>query len=478
MTQHDLASREKISIQMISLIAVSRLSQWKPNNQKRKGTTMNPLTQFKRTRLLPFFIVPALVAIVLPTVARADAVTDWNLIASNAIVMTAGQPPPVSALSFAMVQGAVYDAVNAIDGGHQPYLVQPPSNSTDSKEAATAAAAYRVLVGFDDLPGLFPLQQPTLQPQYDAYIAALPDNPPGSRDAGVAIGEATARAMLTNRQNDGRFGPSPTPYPVAPGVWRPTPPNFALDPAPWVGNVRPFLLPSAEMLRTDGPNALTSGAYAEDFNEIKEVGSLTSTTRTADETDAAIFWQDHAHALFNRIFRALASSQNLNIVDSARLFAMENLAAADAAIGCWNDKYYWQFWRPITAIREADTDGNPNTEADPTWLPLFDPTTPVCNLPSLVTPPFPDHPSGHTCATGAFMNTLQNFFGTDKIAFSAFSNKSCTTRSFDRFSDALKEVIDARVWAGIHFRTADVQGSVLGKKVAQYLKKHYFQPVH
>ena len=437
---------------------------------------MNPLTQFKKIRILPLLIVLALVALASPKVARADAVTDWNLIASNAIVVTALQPPPVSALSFAMVQGAFYDAVNAIDRGHQPYLVQPASNPTDSKEAAAATAAFRVLVGFADLPGLFPAQQPTLQPVYDAYIAGLPDNPPGSRAAGVTIGETTARAMLNARMNDGRFGPPPALYPPAPGIWRPTPPNFAHDPAPWVGNVRPFIVPSAEMLRTDGPNALTSAAYTEDFNEIKEVGSLTSTTRTPDQTDAAIFWQDHAHALFNRIFRTLAASQNLGIADSARLFAMENLAAADAAIGCWNDKYYWQFWRPITAIREADTDGNPDTVADPTWLPLFDPATPVCHPPALFTPPFPDHPSGHACATGAFVNTLQNFFGTDKIAFSAFSNKSCTTRSFDRFSDALSEVIDARVWAGIHFRTADVQGAVLGHKVAHYLEKNYFQP--
>src|SRR5262245_7592208 len=427
---------------------------------------MNPLTQFKKLSILSLPI-----ALAAPTVARADAVTDWNLIASNAIVVTAAQPPPVSVLHFAMVHGAVYDAVNAIDRGHEPYLVQPPSNSTDSKEAAAATAAFRVLVG------LFPGQVGTLQPLYDAYIAALPDNPPGSKAAGIAIGEATASAMLTNRVNDGRFGPSPTPYPVAPGVWRPTPPNFAHDPAPWVGNVRPFIVPNVEMLRTDGPNALTSAEYAEDFNEIKEVGSLTSITRTLDQTDAAIFWQDHAHALFNRIFRALAVSQQLDIVDSARLFAMENLAGADASIGCWNDKYYWQFWRAITAIREADTDGNPNTQADPTWLPLFDPSTPVCHPPSLFTPPFPDHPSGHTSNTGAFVNTLQNFFGTDKIAVTVFSNKSCTTRSFDRFSDILKEVIDARVWAGIHFRTADVQGAVLGNKVAHYLEKHYFQPV-
>ena len=438
---------------------------------------MNPLTQFKKILILPLLIALALVALASPTVARADAVTDWNLIASNAIVVTAGQPPPVSALSFAMVQGAVYDAVNAIDRGHQPYLSEPPSNPTDSKEAAGATAAFRVLVGFPDLPGLFPAQLPTLQPLYDAYIGGLPDNPPGSKAAGITIGETTGRAMLIARMNDGRFGPPPTLYPPAPGIWRPTPPNYASDPAPWVGNVLTFIVPSAEMLRTDGPNALTSAEYAEDFNEVKDLGSLTSITRTADETDAAIFWQDHAHALFNRIFRTLAASQQLDIVANARLFAMTNLAAADAAIGCWNDKYYWQFWRPITGIREADTDGNPATQADPTWLPLFDPATPACHPPALFTPPFPDHPSGHACATGAFVNTLQNFFGTDKIGFTAFSNKSCTTRSFDRFSDALSEVIDARVWAGIHFRTADVQGSALGNKVAHYLEKHYFQPV-
>jgi hypothetical protein len=435
---------------------------------------MNPLTQFKKTPTLPFLIALLFVPC---GVARADAVTDWNAIASNAIVATAGQPPQVSSLSFAMVQGAVYDAVNAIDRGHQPYLVQPNASPADSKEAAAATAAFRVLVGFADLPGLFPAQLPTLQPQYDTYIAGLPDDPPGSRAAGAAIGETTARAMLTNRQNDGRFGPSPTPYPLAPGVWRPTPPNFANDPAPWIGNVRTFLVPNAEMLRTDGPNALTSTEYAEDFNEVKELGSLTSITRTPDQTDAAIFWQDHAHALFNRIFRTLAASEGLDIVDSARLFAMENLAAADASIGCWNDKYYWQFWRPITAIREADTDGNPATTPDPAWLPLFDPTTPICNPPALVTPPFPDHPSGHASNTSAFVHTLRNFFGTDRIAVSVFSNKSCTWRSFDRFSDMLKEVIDARVWAGIHFRTADTQGAVVGKQVAHYLKKHYFQPV-
>jgi len=438
---------------------------------------MNLLIQFTITRILSLHIALALVAVASPSPAHADAVTDWNAIASNSIVATAGQPPQVSSLSFAMVHGAIYDAVNAIDRGHQPYLVQPDANPTDSKEAAAATAAFRVLVGFTDLPGLFPGQLAVLQPQYDAYIAALPDAPPGSRAAGAAIGETTARAMLIARMNDGRFGPPPALLPPAPGVWRPTPPNFANDPAAWLGNVRTFIVPSAEMLRTQGPNALTSVDYADDFNEVKELGSLTSVTRTADQTDAAIFWQDHAHALFNRMFRALAASEGLDIVDSARLFAMANLAAADASIACWNDKYYWQFWRPITAIREADSDGNPATEADPTWLPLFDPTTPICNPPPLVTPPFPDHPSGHACNTSAFVHTLRNFFGTDRVPVSVFSNKSCTWRSFDRFSDILEEVIDARVWAGIHFRTADRQGAAVGRKVAHYLKRLYFQPV-
>ncbi len=193
---------------------------------------MNPLTQFKKVPILPLLITLGLVALASPKLAQADAVTDWNAIASTAIVTNAGQPPHPSLLSFAMVQGAVYDAVNAIDRGHQPYLVQPPSNPTDSKEAAASTAAFRVLVGFDDLPGLFPAQLLTWQPVYDAYIANLPDDPPGSRDAGVTIGETTARAMLEARLNDGRFGPPPDLYPPAPGIWRRTPPNYASDAAP------------------------------------------------------------------------------------------------------------------------------------------------------------------------------------------------------------------------------------------------------
>jgi hypothetical protein len=405
-----------------------------------------------------------------------NAAIEWNAIASTAIMTTAGQPPHAAVLSLAMVQGAVYDAVNAIDGGYQPYVVAPPATSGDSKDAAAATAAFRVLVGFPDLPGLFPAQLSTLQPLYDASLASVPDG--AAKGQGVAVGEAAAEAMLNARANDGRFSPFTVVEGTGPGAWRKTPPNFGGDPAAWVANVRPFLVPNVEMLRTDGPNALTSAAYAEEFDEAKQLGSLTSTRRTSDQTAAAIFWQDSGSAIWNRVFRALAESNGLDIVDSARFFAMANLAAADGSIGCWNDKYTWNYWRPITAIREAASDGNPATEADPSWLPLFDPSVPVSG-PPLVTPGFPDHPSGHGCISGAITHALKAFFGTDKVAFTAISNKCspapCPPRSFERFSDALKEIIDARVWGGIHFRTADVQGAVLGKKVAHHMEKNYFR---
>jgi len=406
--------------------------------------------------------------------------TIWNRIASTAIMAPApggaGQPPHVAVLSLAMVQGAVYDAVNAIDGGFEPYLVAPAAHPSDSKDAAVAAAAFHVLVG------LFPAQQGALVTQYEASLAALSDG--AAKAGGIVVGQAAAAAMLAARANDGRFGPFTVVEGSDPGEWRLAPPQgpagtVGRDPAAWVGNVRPFVVPDIERLRTDGPNAVMTAAYAEDFNEVKELGSLTSTRRTADQTAAAIFWQDNGGAIWNRIFRDLAASEGLDVVESARLYAIVNLAAADGSIGCWNDKYYWSFWRPITAIREAADDGNPATEPDPAWIPLFDPAVAVSGA-ALVTPGFPDHPSGHTCISGAIVHALKAFFGTDKVAFTATSNKCapapCPARSFDRLSHALKEIIDARVWSGIHFRTADVQGAVLGKKVALHLEKHYFRP--
>jgi hypothetical protein len=419
----------------------------------------------------------ALLVLAAPAVARADAVTQWNINATTAI-LAAGPTAHASTLSFAMVQGAVYDAVNGIDGGYQPYLVKPRANPWDSKDAAVATAAYRVLVAV--VPPAQTAALATLAQQYADALNAIPAG--AAKNGGIAAGEAAAAAMIAARTNDGRNPTTPFPFVfgTTPGVWRISSPLLPPDPTAWVGNVTPFLVPSAEMLRTKGPNKLTSKAYADDFNEVKSLGSLSSTTRTADETNAAIFWQAQPFALYGGVMRQLSTRFGLSTADNARLFAMVSLAGADGSIGCWNDKYYWNFWRPFDAIRLAATDGNPATEADPAWRPLFDPST--ATTPPLSTPNFPDHPSGHSCVSSAILNTMRRFFGSDDIAFDIVSTRfpgtPAQTRHFDSFSAALAEVIDARVWGGIHFRTADEQGAKLGRTVANWEHSHYFKPLH
>jgi hypothetical protein len=367
------------------------------------------------------------------------------------------------------VQGAVYDAVNAIDGSHRRYLIRPRANPWDSKEAAVATAAFRVLAA------LYPQQLSTLQPLYDSALAAIPAGP--AKDGGIAAGDAAAGAMLAVRANDGRNGPFTFVIGTGPGKWRPLTPT-ALDPAPWVGNVLPFTIETGWQFRSRGPNPLGSRAYAKDFNEVKRVGSLTSTARTADQTRAAIFWQAQPLALYGGALRQLSARRGLDLADNARLFAMTSLAAADGAISCWNEKYHSYFWRPMAAIREAATDGNAATVADPNWKPLFDPSTVTVPPGSLVTPAFPDHPSGHGCVSGSILNTARAFFGTDRMAFDIVSSRfPGQPRHYERFSQALQEVVDARVWGGIHFRWADVAGAEVGRKVSRWLTKYYFQPI-
>ena len=229
------------------------------------------------------------------------------------------------------------------------------------------------------------------------------------------------------------------------------------------------MLESTSQFRTDGPNALTSEEYAAEYDEVKELGSLSSTSRTPEQTAVALFYIENAIVMLNRTFRTIAEDEGLTPVEEARLFGMLNLTGADAVINCWDDKGFHSFWRPITAIRLGDDDTNPATEGDAAWTPLF-PTPPG-------TPPYPDHPSGYNCITGSMMNAAKDFFGTNKVAFTVHSNSSGADRDYTRFTDVYKDTIDARVYLGIHFRTADVQGAVLGKKVAAWADKHFFQPV-
>jgi hypothetical protein len=372
---------------------------------------------------------------------------------------------------MAMVQGAVYDAVTAIDRSHAAYLVDVEALDVArwaSTDAAIATAAH------DVLHGIAPSELwAGLDTAWSNTLANVPDGP--AEDEGVRAGRAAASAMLADRVGDGFMAPWTFVIGTEAGDWRPATPT-ALDPDPWVARLKPFLMRAPDQFRTEGPNALTSAAYTKDFNEVKSVGALNSTARTADQTTAAIFWQFPPAALWNGLARDLITGRALGTADSARLLAMLDLATADAAIACWSDKYRWNFWRPIAAIREADTDGNPRTVADPGWRSLFDPDTQTS--PPLTIPAFPEHPSGHGCVTGAAVNTVRTFFGTDKIAVDIRSGRfPGVPRHFDRLSLVVKEVIGARVWGGIHFRTADVQGTVLGRKVVRWMHHHYFQPV-
>ncbi|MEU4578660.1 hypothetical protein [Nonomuraea sp. NPDC023979] len=387
--------------------------------------------------------------------APENAVIVWDRNAETAIWEVARQQPQVQARSFAMVHGAVYDAVNAIAGSpYEPYLVAPKAGGSASTEAAVASAAFGVL------RALFPEQRERLEAQYGESLAAVPDG--AAKRRGIAVGARAAAAMVAARRDDGAFGDQTWPTGTEPGRWRPTPPGFGSDGA-WVGELKPFMLPRPSMFRTSGPPALTSEQYARDFNEVKAVGGKDSTLRTADQTEAAIWWHDR-HLAEWEIKRQLATTQRLSTLRTARMFAMVGMAEADATIACYNEKARWAFWRPVTAIREADGDGNPETAADPGWTPL------------LVTPPHPDYTSGHTCFSGAGMSALTHFFGRDDIAFSGFSHDAGTTRHFRGFSHALAEVTEARIWGGIHTRAADVAGAKIGRQVTAYMVKHHFRP--
>jgi len=420
------------------------------------------------------------VALAAPAVAQATEVTKWNLIATNTLVAfpgPAGGAPPALQINMAMTQGAVYDAVNAIERRHRPYLLWTRFHQNASKDAAVATAAYRVL---SDIVTTVPTSIPfpnrtrlleTLATDYATSLAAIPDT--RSRSRGIAAGNAAAAVMIRARRRDGRFGPSAWVPNFDPGHWQPllNPDGTQmLDPTPWVGGVRPFLIRSSSQFRTDGPQALRSRAWAKDFNEVKRLGSVNSRDRTPEQTHIALFWHSAGGPalLWNAVARDLAEDPRhaVGVTDSALLFGMLNLSGADAGINCWNDKYYWDFWRPWQAIHEADRDRNRATEPDASWT-------------ALLTAPYPDHPSGHLCLDGAHLSVLQTFFGTDKMRFGVTSSGfPGEIRYFDRFSEPLEEIVEARIWAGLHYRTADVQAEKLGRQVAQYMAKHYFQPLH
>jgi len=427
----------------------------------------------KPRRLGRLAVLGAAIALAVPAVASANEVTRWNEIA---VTTVNGQTPitsapPAGSIFMAMTQGAVYGAVNAIDRHGRPYLVKRryPMASTD---AAAVTAAFRVL------DSLFPGQHAMLQAEYDISLAGIPDGP--LKRTGIQVGTAAADAMLAEG-HDGRTVIGCTFGSGGAGEWQPLADangNPLCDPSPWVRDAVPFMVRSATQFRTAGHLDLTSPEYTAEFTEVKNIGSLNSNTRTPEQSHAAAFWQTNPAANYNAIARRLVAERSLGVSDSARLFAMLDLTAADALITTWSDKYARNFWRPITAIRHADIDGNPDTEADPSWIPMFDPSLDPAiggSGPPLITPPYPEHPSGATAYASASMHALASYFGTDEMSFYATSSRfPGEQRPFNRFSDVTNEILQARIWAGIHFRTADVQSANLGREVERYIHTHYF----
>src|SRR5829696_303843 len=402
-----------------------------------------------------------------PVEADASAVTQWNVIAVSTLTGLpgpAGGAPPASQINVGMVQGAVYDAVSAITPKHhRPYLLKRRFGNTASDEAAVATAAYLVLKNIvETVPQTigFPTRATvlaSLDTQYNASRDAIPESP--FKDLGVAAGTAAAQAMIDARRDDGRFGPSQWAPNSTTGYWDPVAPNGATvqDPTPWVGGVKPFLMESSSQFRSPDPNALASAAYTAEFNEVKALGGdgvLTPSARTPDQTYVAKWWQSSPIASWNAVARDLIARNGLDMADSARLLAIQNLAAADTAINTWNDKYHFSFWRPFEAIRRAADDGNAATTPDLTWTPLL-------------SAPYPDHGSGHLGQDGAHTGVLRMFFGDAptggyQITSAAVNPGGLATRTFGSFEQALDELVEARIWAGLHFRTADVQSRQLG----------------
>ena len=312
------------------------------------------------------------------------------------------------------------------------------------------------------MAALYPDQQANLDAFEATQLAAIPDGP--AKTAGEAVGEAAAAAILALRADDHSGDTVPYTPGTAPGQWRPTPPAFkpALDPG-W-GNVTPFVLRTGSQYRPGPPPALTSGAYTRDFNEIKAIGSADSTTRTPDETTIAELWTVTGPQLWNQAVQQLAVSRGLGPAVTARDFAMLGLAGADSFVAAWDTKYTYNQWRPVTAIQQADTDGNPATTADPAWMPL------------ITTPSFPDYIAGHATYGGTAETILTALLGTHPGSFTFTNHANDLTWTYTSFLDAATQVVNARVWGGIHFRTSCTTGRAVGNKIGAYALTHILQP--
>jgi hypothetical protein len=464
-----------------------------------KGRTMARTvltwTPALRHRALAAASMAALAAGMLGTVASAapnrasglsaQVVIDWNANAVDAVLTartTNGAPPGSSRplgnaeglVYMGYAQAAVYDAVTEIAGRYVPYHDFAANTRGASVHEAVISAEYNTLFSLFSGPTFTgPANQAVRDLLTAQYQAAIPASPNANQAAGLAVGKAAADDLLAFRAGDGRNAAT-APYgqgPLAPGLWIFAPPPSGQSPqTPWLGFMQPFMLNSASQFHPGPPPALSSKAYARQFNETKLYGAFHSAVRSDEQTKIAYFWIANVTAQYNKAFRDLITAHHMDLVDAARALGMANLVGSDAAIGCWESKYTYQFWRPITAIRHADIDGNARTVADPTWEPLF------------TTPNHPEYVAGHGCVTGAMADVFAKLLGTNRInvdipGSEGGANTLTTSRHFATVSDLLGQIVNARVWAGYHFRGSVEAGIVLGHDVAHWTLTRYFQRV-
>jgi hypothetical protein len=425
---------------------------------------------FERARLVRLALVAAAALALGGAAAPAGAhprptgppdgyVTSWDTVGTQAFT-AAGLAPPDGIVIFAYVAIAVYDSVVAVEGGYEPFAVDVDAPAGASAEAAVAAAAHRILLWY------LPAQGPTIiEPAYIASLATIPAGQ--ARADGIAVGEQVAGLVIAQRAGDGFRVPVTytPPSPPIPGVWIPTATTPPIG--TWAGLMRPFSLPSASMFRPDGPPALGSQRWARAYNEVKEIGGSTSTTRTAEQTVAARFWAEPPVQQARGALRKFVTDHRLDVVDAARLMAMASVVNADAAIACFEAKYHYAFWRPITAVRAGDTDGNPATVGDTAWSPL---------LPA--TPNHPEYPSAHSCITPAGGRVLKRFLGTDEIDYTIPSLTGLGDRHFATPEDLQEEVGNARIWGGIHYRFSVMDGWGIARRVVDQVLDHHFKRAH
>jgi PAP2 superfamily len=385
--------------------------------------------------------------------ANGDVVTDWNIAALNA-VRAGNTAPPIASRSLAILHVSIYDAVNGIDRTHEPYLVQSAVPASASREAAASAAAHEALVN------LFPAATSSFDTLYATILATIPNGP--QKTAGIAWGEFVTNQILAARASDGWDAIVPPPSGSGPGVWIPTPPAFLPYALPQWGFVTPFAMSSSSQFRPPGPPSLDSERYAADYNEVKELGAAIGSTRTDDQTEIALFWADGVGTEtppghWNSIAQTISDIQGDTLQQNARLFALLNIAMADAGICAWDAKYAFHFWRPVTAINYVEPELN--------WMSF------------IVTPPFPDYVSGHSTFSGAAATVLALFYDTDELPFTTGSDfLPDVYRSFPGCLAAAEEAALSRLYGGIHFRSANEDGLEAGISIGEWAATHYLQP--